>query len=187
MPTSTVVPTSTTISATRPAAGDGTSVSILSVEMSTIGSSYATQSPGCLRHSTIVPSETETPIWGMTTSTCRRSVLEELTGGLLDAVDAGQDGLLERRRERDRDVRRRDPPTGPSRSSNARSAISAATWAPAAQVALASSTISDLAVLRTDARIASSSSGTSERRSMTSTDAPSRSSVASSAVWTIAP
>jgi hypothetical protein len=63
------VPGSTTISATRPAAGEGTSVSILSVEMSTIGSSYSTQSPTCLRHSTMVPSETETPIWGMTTST----------------------------------------------------------------------------------------------------------------------
>ena len=41
--------------------------------------------------------------------------------------------------------------------------------------------------LRTLARIASSSSGTSERRSSTSTDAPSRSAVASSAVCTIAP
>jgi hypothetical protein len=38
-PTSTVAPTSTTISSSRPAAGDGTSVSILSVEMSQMGSS----------------------------------------------------------------------------------------------------------------------------------------------------
>jgi hypothetical protein len=39
VPTSTAVPASTTISVRRPAAGDGTSVSILSVEMSQIGSS----------------------------------------------------------------------------------------------------------------------------------------------------
>ena len=65
--------------------------------------------------------------------------------------------------------------------------MSAATWAPAAHVRLASSTTRTLLVLRTEARIASSSSGTSERRSSTSTLAPSRSSVASSAVCTIAP
>ena len=67
-----------------------------------------TQSPGCLRHSTSVPSRTETPICGIVRST-RVSVLEELTRGLLDLVDGGQDGLLERRRERDRHVGRRDP------------------------------------------------------------------------------
>ena len=39
VPTSTVVPTSTTTSLSRPAAGEGTSVSILSVEISQIGSS----------------------------------------------------------------------------------------------------------------------------------------------------
>src|SRR4051812_10000421 len=104
VPTSTVVPTSMTISLTRPAAGDGTSVSILSVEMATIGSSYSIQSPGCLRQATIVPSDTDTPIWGMTTSTAPVLVLEELTRGLLHAVDAGQDRLLERGRERDRHV-----------------------------------------------------------------------------------
>src|ERR687890_61296 len=49
----------------------------------------------------------------MTTSTTPVLVLEELTGGLLHAVDAGQDGLLERRRERDRHVRRGDPPHRP--------------------------------------------------------------------------
>src|SRR3954470_9970562 len=115
VPTSTVVPTSTTISDRRPAAGDGTSVSILSVEMSTIGSSYSTQSPGSLRQPTIVPSETDTPICGMTTSTVPAAlgagwwelISEELTGGLLHAVDAGQDRLLERGRERDRHVGRR--------------------------------------------------------------------------------
>src|SRR4051794_20967555 len=106
VPTSTVVPTSTRISVRRPAAGDGQSVSILSVEISQIVSSYSTQSPTCFFHSTIVPSETETPIWGIVTSIV--SVAEELTGGLLHAVDAGQDGLLQRWGERDRDVGRRD-------------------------------------------------------------------------------
>ena len=54
---------------TRPLAGEGISTSILSVVTSQIGSSASTQSPGRLRHSTIVPSATETPIWGMVTST----------------------------------------------------------------------------------------------------------------------
>src|SRR4051794_6109244 len=72
--------------------------------MSTIASSYSTQSPTCLRHSTIVPSETETPIWGITTSTLVVSVFEELTRSLLHAVDAGQQRLLEWGRERDRHV-----------------------------------------------------------------------------------
>src|SRR5881628_4061605 len=103
VPTSTVVPTSTRISATRPLAGDSTSVSILSVEIAQMISSASTQSPGCLRHSTTVPSDTLTPIWGITTSTSV-SVLEELTAHLPDAVDGRQDRLLERRRERDRHV-----------------------------------------------------------------------------------
>jgi hypothetical protein len=77
--------------------------------------------------------------------------------------------------------------TGPSRSSKPFSAMSAATCAPAAHVPLASSTTTTFEQVRTAARIASSSSGTSERRSRTCTEAPSRSSVASSAVWTIAP
>ena len=95
-PTSTVVPTSTRISVTRPLAGDGTSVSILSVEMSQMVSSASTQSPGCLRHSTTVPSATDTPIWGMVTSTVVL-VGEELTARLLHAIDARQQSLLERR------------------------------------------------------------------------------------------
>ena len=69
VPTSTVVSTSTSTSVTRPAAGDGTSMSILSVETSQIVSSASTQSPGRFFHSTTVPSATDTPIWGMVTST----------------------------------------------------------------------------------------------------------------------
>ena len=161
-------------------------MSILSVEIEQMISSRSTQSPGSFFHSAIVPSTTETPIWGIVTSTSV-SVGEELTARLLDVVDLGQDRLLERRRERDRDVGRRHADDRAVEILAALSAISAATWAPAAQVTFASSTITTLEHLRTDARIASSSSGTSERRSSTSIDAPSRSSVASSAVCTIAP
>src|SRR5437764_1105375 len=108
VPTSTVTPTSTAISATRPVEGAGTSVSTLSVEISTIGSSASTQSPTRFFHSTTVPSATETPIWGIVTSTTV-SVGEELTARLLHVVDLGQDRALERRAERDRGVRRGDP------------------------------------------------------------------------------
>src|SRR5215213_5079710 len=108
VPTSTVIPTSTRTSWTRPVAGASTSVSILSVEIAAMISSACTQSPTCFFHSTTVPSATETPICGICTSTVDASVLEELTARLLDVVDLGQHGLLERRRERDRHVRRGD-------------------------------------------------------------------------------
>jgi hypothetical protein len=70
VPTSTVSPSGTTICATTPSPGLGTSVSTLSVEISRSGSSRPTCSPTCLSHFVIVPSETDTPIWGMTTSIC---------------------------------------------------------------------------------------------------------------------
>jgi hypothetical protein len=94
VPTSTVSPTCTRISRSRPAAGASTSVSILSVEIEAITSSASTQSPTCLNHSTTVPSATETPIWGIVT--CTASEVEELTHGLPHVVDLGQDGLLQR-------------------------------------------------------------------------------------------
>ncbi len=68
VPTSTVSPSWTKICCSIPVPGEGTSVSTLSVEISSSGSSAATSSPSCLSHFVIVPSETETPIWGMTTS-----------------------------------------------------------------------------------------------------------------------
>src|SRR3954470_13245050 len=115
VPTSTVAPTSTSIDVTRPVAGDGTSVSTLSVEISTIGSSASTQSPTRFFHSTTVPSATETPICGIVTSTpCGLRAAgcgligEELTARLLHGVDLGQRRALERRAERDRLVGRRD-------------------------------------------------------------------------------
>ena len=69
VPTSTVSPSGTRICVTIPEAGLGTSVSTLSVEISSSDSSAWISSPSCLSHFVIVPSETETPIWGMTTST----------------------------------------------------------------------------------------------------------------------
>src|SRR6476646_8524967 len=105
-PTGTVTPTSTRISVTRPAAGDGISVSILSVEISTMVSSRSIQSPGRFFQSTIVPSATDTPIWGIVTSTSVVLVGEELTASLPHVVDLRQHGALERGRERDRHVGR---------------------------------------------------------------------------------
>ena len=96
VPTSTVSPTVTMISATRPEAGASTSVSILSVEIAAMTSSASTQSPTCFFHSTTVPSATDTPIWGIVTG-IMVSVLEELTTCLPHVVDLRQHGLLERR------------------------------------------------------------------------------------------
>src|SRR4051795_11951689 len=112
-PTSTVVPTSTRISRTRPLAGASTSVSILSVEIEAMISSRSTQSPACFFPSTTVPSATDTPICGIVTSTVPVSVGEELTARLLDVVDLREHGLLERGRERDRDVGRAHAHDGP--------------------------------------------------------------------------
>src|SRR4051794_35997874 len=97
----------------RPAAGAGISTSILSVVTSQMGSSASTQSPGRFRHSTMVPSATETPICGITTSTAfpvACSVGEELTAGLLHVFELGQHGLLERWAEWDRDIGRGEAP-----------------------------------------------------------------------------
>src|SRR5690349_7330927 len=109
VPTSTVSSGCTRISTTVPPAGDSTSVSILSVEIAQMISSRSTRSPIAFFHSTIVPSVTLTPIWGMTTSTSAVSVLEELTARLPDAIGGRQQRLLQRRRERDRHVGRRHP------------------------------------------------------------------------------
>ena len=69
VPTSTVSPSGTRICVRTPLAGLGTSVSTLSVEISRSDSSAAISSPSAFSHFVIVPSETETPICGMTTST----------------------------------------------------------------------------------------------------------------------
>src|SRR5205814_5646741 len=66
--TGTVSPSLTRISETTPAAGDGTSVSTLSVEISKSGSSRSTVSPTFFIQRTTVPSAIDSPICGMTTS-----------------------------------------------------------------------------------------------------------------------
>ena len=65
VPTGTVSSGSTRIFVRIPLAGEGTSVSTLSVDISTIPSSSSTSSPTCLSHSRIVPSVTDSPISGM--------------------------------------------------------------------------------------------------------------------------
>src|SRR5215208_6984294 len=67
-PTVTVSPASARISVIVPLAGEGTSASTLSVEISTIVSSTSTLSPAALAHSRIVPSDTDSPIWGIVMS-----------------------------------------------------------------------------------------------------------------------
>ena len=68
VPTSTVSPSCTRISVSTPDAGDGTSVSTLSVDTSNKGSSAATVSPTFLNHWVIVPSVTVSPSCGRVTS-----------------------------------------------------------------------------------------------------------------------
>jgi hypothetical protein len=64
-------PASNSVSANVPAAGDGISVSTLSVEISKSGSSRSTLSPGFFSQRVSVPSTMLSPIWGITTSIIR--------------------------------------------------------------------------------------------------------------------
>src|SRR5262249_60118295 len=64
----TVCPSSTLICVIVPADGEGMTVSTLSVEISSRGSSRSTFSPTFLSHLVTVPSAIDSPIWGMTTS-----------------------------------------------------------------------------------------------------------------------
>src|SRR5215470_1134805 len=66
-PTSTVWSSPTLISSRVPAAGDGISVSTLSVDTSSSGSSKSTRSPTCLSHRVTVPSVTDSPRAGIVT------------------------------------------------------------------------------------------------------------------------
>src|SRR6202035_3249190 len=92
----------------------GTSVSILSVEISSSGSSASTCSPSCFSQRVTVPSETDTPICGITTSIAvsvailSSLILREVAKTLHDIFDLRDECLLERRRERHRCVRRGD-------------------------------------------------------------------------------
>ena len=67
-PTATVSPTAARCSVRTPATGEGTSTATLSVSRLAIGSSSATASPGCLSHSPMVPSVTDSPMVGTLTS-----------------------------------------------------------------------------------------------------------------------
>ncbi|CAM4401079.1 hypothetical protein MYSE111917_26360 [Mycobacterium senriense] len=66
-PTSTVSSSWATILVSTPAAGDGISVSTLSVDTSTSGSSSSTVSPSCLSQRVTVPSVTLSPSAGIWT------------------------------------------------------------------------------------------------------------------------
>ena len=68
VPTSTVSSSGTRISARKPATGEGTSESTLSVETSSSGSSASTASPTDFSHVVTVPSVTDSPRAGMRTS-----------------------------------------------------------------------------------------------------------------------
>jgi hypothetical protein len=80
--TGTVCPSFTRISTKTPQVGDGISASTLSVEISKSGSSRSTSSPTRLNQRTIVPSATDSPIGGITTSV--------ETGSALTNKEAGQ-------------------------------------------------------------------------------------------------
>ncbi len=67
MPTSTVSSSATMIFVRMPAAGDGISVSTLSVETSRSGSSASTRSPSFFSQRVTVPSVTLSPSWGICT------------------------------------------------------------------------------------------------------------------------
>src|SRR2546429_247818 len=75
VPTSTVSPSPTRISRTVPSYGLGISVSTLSVETSTSGSSNATVSPAALSQRPIVPSVTVSPSFGIA-KTCAWSAID---------------------------------------------------------------------------------------------------------------
>src|SRR6185295_1694232 len=114
VPTATVSPSWARICWRTPLDGLGTSVSTLSVEISSSDSSAAIASPSDLSHFVIVPSETDTPICGMTTSTAvpvvaiSVLVLRQLLEACDDVLDLRDERFLERRRERDGRVGCRD-------------------------------------------------------------------------------
>ncbi len=68
-PTSTVSSSFTLIDCTTPAAGAGISVSTLSVDTSSSGSSASTRSPSFFSHRVTVPSDTLSPSRGIVTET----------------------------------------------------------------------------------------------------------------------
>jgi hypothetical protein len=72
-PISTVSSSATVISSRTPAAGEGISVSTLSVETSSKGSSASTRSPTCFSQRVTMPSVTDSPRAGRVTETVMMS------------------------------------------------------------------------------------------------------------------
>ena len=153
----------------------GTSESILSVEISQIVSSASTQSPTLLGHSTTVPSATETPICGIVTST--RLSSRGAQGTPPSHGRRRQDRLFQRRRERDRHVRRGHPHDRAVEVLEASLGDQRCDLRAGGAGRLASSSTTTFEQRAPSRGSRRSSSGTSERRSRTSTRAPSRSSV----------
>ena len=97
VPTSMVSPSSTSISRIVPDAGEGTSVSTLSVEISTSTSSSTIESPTVFAHFKMVPSVTVSPSWGIVTVVDKFAPLSEDCGRMLTTVShqpprKGKDG-----------------------------------------------------------------------------------------------
>ena len=88
-PTSTVSSSSARISTRVPATGDGISVSTLSVETSRSGSSTSTVSPTDFSHWVMVPSVTDSPSSGISTSVAS----PEAAGASDSASSAGLSGV----------------------------------------------------------------------------------------------
>ena len=116
-PTSTVSPSATRILAIVPAAGEGTSASTLSVETSTSVSSASTASPTALRHSRMVPSVTDSPIWGIVTSiVVPTAIFVESSGAFPLRVQASCYGSRPRIQPCRHRGRRPPPPPPPRRA-----------------------------------------------------------------------
>ena len=86
-PISTVSSSCATILVRTPATGDGISVSTLSVETSSKGSSTSTVSPSCLSHRVTVPSVTLSPRAGIWTEKAMSFDSSTVVFGLLNFVD----------------------------------------------------------------------------------------------------
>src|SRR5262245_34982029 len=97
------------MSCKTPAAGEGISVSILSVEISNSGSSRSTRSPFCLSHFVRVPSKMLSPIWGMMTFVSAivfPLVRVQFASHADDVRDLGKEEFLEWRTVRHRRIGR---------------------------------------------------------------------------------
>src|SRR5688572_19661554 len=86
-PTSTVSSSATRIVVSTPAAGEGISVSTLSVETSRSGSSTSTRSPSCLSQRVTVPSVTLSPRAGICTEKAMAGRISSSSSG------SGNEGL----------------------------------------------------------------------------------------------